>query len=73
MSGCFFDFAKQNQKNSHSFKIFFSGGSRQRSFDTASIFAFACKLVAYLIDHGINFSFSFQFSKNNGFSFCDTT
>lgn len=29
-----------------------------------SIFAFACRLVAYLLEHGIGFSFSFQFSKN---------
>jgi hypothetical protein len=36
MSGYFFDFAKQNQKNNHSFKIFFGGVSRQRSFETAS-------------------------------------
>jgi hypothetical protein len=38
MSGYFFDFAKQNQKNNHSFKIFFGGVSRQRSFETASVF-----------------------------------
>jgi hypothetical protein len=36
MSGYFFDFASQNQKNNHSFKIFFGGVSRQRSFETAS-------------------------------------
>ncbi len=37
-----------------------------------SIFAFACKLIGYLIDHDIAFGFSFQFSKNNGYSFYDT-
>jgi hypothetical protein len=36
MSGYFFDFAKQNQKNNHSFKMFFGGVSRQGSFETAS-------------------------------------
>jgi hypothetical protein len=30
-----------------------------------SIFAFACKLVAYLLEHDIGFSFSFLFSKNS--------
>jgi hypothetical protein len=36
MNAHFFDFAKQNQKNGHSFKIFFGGVSRQRSFETGS-------------------------------------
>jgi hypothetical protein len=36
MSGYFFDFAKQNQKNNHSFKMFFGGASRQGSFETAT-------------------------------------
>jgi hypothetical protein len=36
MSGYFFDFASQNQKNNHSFKMFFGGVSRQGSFETAS-------------------------------------
>lgn len=33
-----------------------------------SIFAYACRLVAYFLEHDIGFSFSFQFSKNSGFS-----
>jgi hypothetical protein len=37
MNAHFFDFAKQNQKNGHSFKIFPGGASRQRSFETASL------------------------------------
>jgi hypothetical protein len=37
MSGYFFDFASQNQKNNHSFKMFFGGVSRQGSFETASV------------------------------------
>jgi hypothetical protein len=36
MNAHFFDFAKQNQKNGHSFKIFLGGASRQGSFETAS-------------------------------------
>jgi hypothetical protein len=36
MNAHFFDFAKQNQKNGHSFIIFFGGVSRQRSFETGS-------------------------------------
>jgi hypothetical protein len=35
MSGHFFGFASQNQKNGHSFKLFFGGASRQGSFETA--------------------------------------
>jgi hypothetical protein len=42
MSGCFFDFASQIQKNNHSFKMFFGGVSRQRSFETASKGIFRC-------------------------------
>lgn len=34
-----------------------------------SIFAFAVRLVAYLLEHDIGFSFSFQFSKNSCHSF----
>jgi hypothetical protein len=40
MRGYFFDFASQNQKNNHSFKMFFGGVSRQGSFETASLFYF---------------------------------
>jgi hypothetical protein len=36
MNARFFDFASQNQKNGHSFKIFLGGISRQESFETAS-------------------------------------
>ena len=36
MNAHFFDFAKQNQKNGHSFKIFLGGVSRQGSFETGS-------------------------------------
>jgi hypothetical protein len=36
MSGHFFGFAKQNQKNDHSFKMFLGSASRQGSFETAS-------------------------------------
>ncbi len=34
-----------------------------------SLFSFACKLLAHLLDHDITFSFSFQFSKNSSYSF----
>lgn len=34
-----------------------------------SIFYFACKLLAYLLENDIGFSFSFQFSKNSDCSF----
>jgi hypothetical protein len=37
MNAHFFDFASQNQKNGHSFKIFLGGVSRQGSFETAPI------------------------------------
>ena len=30
-----------------------------------SIFAFACRLIAYLLENDVGFSFSFQFSKNS--------
>jgi hypothetical protein len=36
MNAHFVDFASQNQRNEHSFKIFFGGVSRQMSFETAS-------------------------------------
>jgi hypothetical protein len=36
MNAHFFDFAKQNQKNGHSFKIFLGSVSRQGAFETAS-------------------------------------
>jgi hypothetical protein len=36
MNAHFFDFAKQNQKNGHSFIIFFRRLRRRKSFDTAS-------------------------------------
>ncbi|MEY3367403.1 MAG: hypothetical protein RI973_558 [Bacteroidota bacterium] len=38
MNAQFFDFASQNQKNGHSFKIFLGGASRQGSFEAASTF-----------------------------------
>ncbi len=34
-----------------------------------SVYSFACKLLDYLIDNDIGFSFSFQFSKNSANSF----
>jgi hypothetical protein len=38
MNAQFFDFTSQNQKIGHSFKMFFGGASRQRSFETGSGF-----------------------------------
>jgi hypothetical protein len=43
MNAHFFDFAKQNQKNGHSFKIFLGGVSRQGSFETASLKSPFCR------------------------------
>jgi hypothetical protein len=37
MNAHFFDFAKQNQKNGHSFKMFLGGVSSQGSFETGSV------------------------------------
>jgi hypothetical protein len=36
MSGYFFDFASQNQKNNHSFIILFRRQRRRNTFETAS-------------------------------------
>jgi hypothetical protein len=37
-----------------------------------SIFSFARRMMTYLLDNDIGFSFSFQFSRNYGFSFANT-
>jgi hypothetical protein len=50
MNARFFDFAKQNQKNGHSFKMFVGGVSRQESFETASFQECACKSKPYCFE-----------------------